>query len=64
MVRFYRLIRLVIDILVFRSRTDRSKDVEILVLRHHLRVLRRQVPRPRFERTDSLAERARASARA
>jgi hypothetical protein len=31
--RFYRLVRIVIDLLVLRGRTDRSKDVEILVLR-------------------------------
>ena len=40
--RFYRLVRLVIDLLVLRGRTDRSKDVEILMLRHQLAVLRRQ----------------------
>jgi putative transposase len=50
--RFYRLVRLVIDLLVLRSRTDRSKDAEILVLRHQLAVLHRQMPRPRFEPTD------------
>ncbi len=33
MARFYRLVRLVIDLLVLRGRRDRSKDVEILVLR-------------------------------
>jgi putative transposase len=47
--RFYRLVRLVLDLLVLRSRTDRSKDAEILELRHQLSVLQRQVPRPRFE---------------
>jgi putative transposase len=47
--RFYRLVRLVIDLLVLRGRRDRSKDVEILVLRHQLTVLRRQIARPRFE---------------
>jgi transposase InsO family protein len=50
--RFYRLIRLVIDLLVLRSRRDRSKDVEILVLRHQLAVLQRQISRPRFEPDD------------
>ncbi len=52
MVRFYRLVRLVLDLLVLRGRRDRSKDAEILVLRHQLTVLRRQVPRPRFEGHD------------
>ncbi len=49
MARFYRVVRLVIDLLVLCSRTDRSKDVETLMLRHQLAVLHRQVPRPRFE---------------
>src|SRR5436309_16112691 len=49
---FYRLVRLVIDLLVLRGRTDRSKDVEILVLRHQLAVLKRQSSRPRFELDD------------
>jgi putative transposase len=35
-----------------RGQSDRSKDAEILVLRHQLAVLRRQIPRPRFDRTD------------
>jgi putative transposase len=51
-VRFYPLVRLVIDLLVLRSRRDRSKDVEILVLRHQLAVLQRQITRPRFEPDD------------
>jgi hypothetical protein len=50
--RCYRLVRLVIDLLVLRSRRDRSKDVEILVLRHQLAVLQRQIARPRFEPDD------------
>jgi putative transposase len=50
--RFYRLVRLVLELLVLRVRTDRSKDVEILVLRHQLGVLQRQIPRPRFEPDD------------
>ncbi len=52
MARFYRVVRLVIDLLVLRGRTDRSKDAEILVLRHQLVVLTRQVPCPRFEPSD------------
>ena len=31
---------------------DLAKDVEIVVLRHQLAILRRQAPRPRFGRTD------------
>ena len=52
MARFYRLIRLVIDLLVLRGRREHSKDVEILVLRHQLAVLQRQIARPRFEPDD------------
>ncbi len=52
MARFYRLVRLVLDLLVLRSRRDRSKDAEILVLRHQLAVLQRQVSRPHFEAHD------------
>jgi len=51
-VRFYRLVRLVIDLLILRGRADRSKDVEILVLRKQLEVLERQVARVRFEPDD------------
>lgn len=52
MARFYRLARLVVDLLVLRGRSDRSKDAEILVLRHQLAVLQRQISRPRFEPDD------------
>jgi hypothetical protein len=50
--RFYRLVRLVIDLLVLHGRRDRSKDVEILVLRHQLAVLQRQIVRAHFEPND------------
>ena len=48
----YSLVRLVVDLLVLRARRERSKDAEILVLRHQLAVLGRQVPRPQFEPVD------------
>ena len=41
-----------ISLLVLRGRSDRSKDAEILVLRHQLAVLQRQIVRPRFEPED------------
>jgi hypothetical protein len=50
--RFYRLVRLVLDLLVLRERTNRSKDAELLVLRHQLVVLPRRIPRPCFESSD------------
>ena len=47
---FCRLLELV----VLLGRRERSKELEILVLRHELSVLRRQVRKPRFEPHDRL----------
>jgi hypothetical protein len=41
-----------VRLLALLGRGDASKDLEILVLRHQLSVLRRQVPRPRLEPAD------------
>jgi len=41
-----------IQLLLLLARGDAAKDLEILVLRHQLAVLRRQAPRPRFEPAD------------
>ena len=41
-----------VQALVLLARGDAAKDLEILVLRHQLTVLRRQIPRPRFEPAD------------
>src|SRR5450631_1311170 len=50
----YELFCAVVRLLVLRGRRDRSKDVEILVLRKQLEVLRRQVPHPRLEDGDRM----------
>jgi transposase len=41
-----------VQLLAILARGDAAKDLEILVLRHQLTVLRRQLPRPRLEPTD------------
>jgi len=42
------------DLVVLLGRGERSKELEILVLRHELSILRRQVRRPRFTPGDRL----------
>ena len=41
-----------IQLLTSLVRGDAAKELEILVLRHQLTVLRRQTPRPKLEPTD------------
>ena len=41
-----------VQLLTQLARGDAAKDLEILVLRHQLIVLRRQTPRPRLEPAD------------
>lgn len=50
----YELFCRILEFLVLRGRHDRSKDVEILVLRKQLEVLRRQVGRPRLDEQDRM----------
>ena len=48
----YLAVRGALALVVLRLRAADAKDVEILVLRHQLAVLRRQVDRPKFDDAD------------
>jgi putative transposase len=48
----YRTLCRSIQLLALLARGDAAKDLEILVLRHQLAVLRRQLQRPRLEPAD------------
>jgi len=48
----YVVVRRLLEFVVLLGRRDRAKELEILVLRHELSILRRQVGRPRFETHD------------
>jgi hypothetical protein len=50
----YLLLRQVLQMLAQFGRDEAAKDVELLVLRHQVAVLRRQVHRPRLEPTDRM----------
>jgi putative transposase len=50
----YLLARRLFELFVLFARSDRTKDLEILVLRHELSILRRQVRQPRFDPGDRL----------
>ena len=48
----YWSLRRLLELLVLRFRSEREKDIEILLLRHQLRVLERQAARPQLTQAD------------
>ena len=42
----YALMRLLVDILVVRARSEAERDLDLLALRHEVAILRRHVKRP------------------
>ena len=44
----YQMFTTLLGWIVLRTRSDTTKDIEILVLRHELAVLQRRTPRPRM----------------
>ena len=50
----YALVRLLIDLLILRGRATADRDLELLVLRQELLVLRRTAPRARWRTADRI----------
>jgi putative transposase len=48
----YWSLRRLLELMVLRRRSEREKEIEILLLRHQLRVLERQVARPTLAPAD------------
>ena len=53
----YWSLRRLLELFVLRFRSERAKEVEILVLRHQLQMLERQLARPRLSPAESSAAR-------
>jgi putative transposase len=50
----YGIVRFLLELLIQRQRAEANLQIEVLALRHQLRVLERQVRRPRFQPGDRL----------
>ena len=50
----YVCVRLLVDLLLVRARPSAARDVELLVPRHEVRVLRRHARRTRYQPGDRL----------
>ena len=48
----YWSLRRLLELVALRRRSERKKEIEILLLRHQLRVLERQVARPQLTQAD------------
>ena len=56
----YVVLSRLLELILLIGRGDRANELEILVLRHELSILRRQVGQPRFEPHDRMLLAARA----
>jgi putative transposase len=50
----YLVVCRLLELIVLFGRRDRAKELEIVVLRHELSILRRQVSRPQLQQHDRL----------
>jgi putative transposase len=48
----YWVVRRLFELLILFGRSERAKELKILLLRHELQVLRRQIRRPRLRSAD------------